>query len=347
MSRSSIFSFETLALGTFPVRRIAAFVVVALLCFGVLEQCARAFGDRSRHYLMAEFPYGYGEKLHRILTLEREGAVPRMMVLGDSTFETAMNPVALERELGWPRGAIVSITSGLVHPDRSEWIARDLFERRKLRAEVVVVGWSFVVFNGTDPHVKRAMAALPAYAAMREMHGRARLFDHLELVRAWRAVHEAIAAGPPFLAPSPTLLMTEGWPEYRNRYPDSEAEVRARFEAAAIEAFDSFKVTPELLARVEHTLASIKASGARVVFVLTPASPDLMRSTPRAAECLAQVRAQLRPILERQQVTLIDAAEMPGRESGDFADPVHMNAYGSEKFVPWLAPLIEPVLLGE
>src|SRR5262245_26930598 len=128
---------------------VAAFVASVVF----VELSLRATAGHVRHLDMAWYPFSYGEKVFRQRGLQREGIVPDLVFFGDSTVDTGLAPPEMERFLR--RGAVVvSLGNGLNHPERADWIARHMFDTLGFRAKHAVLGWSFVVMNGNDPHVK-------------------------------------------------------------------------------------------------------------------------------------------------------------------------------------------------
>ncbi len=336
-----------------PARSIAVACALVLLAFEGVSRTV--VGDLS--YRGGPLP------LHELAaTLAAWPVPPAAVFLGASHTQCGVVPVAMERELGLPRGAVVSggrNNGGIRESAFVYGAARDVLRRARLVAIDVGdrdfnINLAVEEMKGPAPWRRRAglseRLAAPADLETRWDWVLGWAWATWDLRTTWRDLVGigVSGVGRRLGAPRPVLFEADGRavvPE--ERVTMTAARLAGDAEKAAARHMQRYQLDEEALDVLAGLVEQIEADGPRVQLVEYPVSPAYASViAARYGREDRLWRDALAARLPRSPlVGLADLAADFGPD--DFRDADHLSRRGAERFSARLAARFRPVILSE
>ncbi|HMC38316.1 MAG TPA: hypothetical protein VKI19_01560 [Acidimicrobiales bacterium] len=265
----------------------------------------------------------------------------RVVLLGDSVLDSAADPEVMAAE-GQP-GVYNAALAGEPLPVLAEWAIRVVEPR--FHPATVVLGFDINVVNGDLRSQLPLLAEFHHSRPVAVAEGRGGLFDHVD---GWLERHVALyrdrsVLRQPFDPPATQgsliydpPLSPAGWnQEFREKQlPSSPAGLQQAAAELRAGLFARPRPSPAEAALIASLVGDLRRRGVRVVFVALPESPVLPIVVPGGAAVIDAERATMLGAARGAGAQVLVAGRWP---AADFADGVHLDAAGSERFSQWLA----------
>ena len=316
------------------VRAVVCFALALALCAAFWEVTLRALEGRLRHFDQTIFPGTLGEKIFRLRELQKNGASPDTLFVGDSSANTGLSPKVFEQALG---GRVDAYNLGeATYPEILPGFARYLDEDIQCRPRRVIVACNWSVMNEYGDTFQYFVKPLQSYAGIRRLRGTESLLDILALWRYRKVPVKMAAFGPPFLK-SADWLQDEGWTAVDKRLEERPEKERRWLNGVLNGYLTGFEVRPKTLDSLRRGVLAFKKQGADVTFVLSPAYHGSGSYRTRVEQALQETRQKVFPMVEACGIRVLDCSDLPFLGNDCFIDPLHLNRKGATLYTQWLA----------
>lgn len=324
-------------------------IVVALAVLLAAEGAVRA--NRSRLDEPQVWPSPELQKKHAQITRRAaSGRRTDVVLVGDSMMDAAGDPAGLGKALPGTEFYNASI-AGMTLPVIATWTSR--FAQPKLRPKVVVIGFSS---NELNPRALAPESGVEAYRSSRAarvaegtgsaldradafLREKSMLYRYRDSLRRpfGQEKVEAAVFDPELtesghdLAFAHLKYLQGGGPGFANLV-----------NQGVIAALQGFSVNPGNVEILMEMIREIREQGSRVLLVAMPVTADLVRFHPNGDADYQTAMAAYKDAAERTGVTFVQSGVW---DRFLFADPVHVNAAGTNALTTYLAPFINEELV--
>jgi hypothetical protein len=323
----------------------ATAVVAALAIAGVLALLGAeiAFRIAARGWPLREWwNWEVEYKARAVDAIGRTGGAS-VVVVGSSAVQAGVHPELLTELVRGERPAFNAALNGAGASVYDAW-AR-VFVLPRLRPEVVIIGVDSVSLNDNSITVARLYDRLRGSRAWQRLTDEGPLFRRL-LYRVESVSH--LVRFRRFLRRSTRARAAERRKEsevselgrflfieiFRNR-PYHAKDRQMEIWAQAVHGYATGGSARTALGRL---VEDVRAMGARVALVKMPMTDDWTAMHPRGADDFDLFGRTLEELARERGVRLVDPIEHFSCPE-DFADPVHLNGVGQEKFTRFVADL--------
>jgi hypothetical protein len=322
-------------------QRLVGVVLVALLVLVAADFVVRERSDRlpaHRLWLGPEMPYKSGQ----IAALHDAGGAGLVFV-GSSAMDAAAAPPVFTVPPGSRPTYNASTGAGTLQ--MIDIWSRD-FALPQLHPDVVVLGLTARELNANNtkaPGLNHDFAEAPEVkhltgtesvldTAERHLENWSDLFKYRTTLRDPHYMEALLGLGN---APGPNgySVQVAATGQYKGFLFQRYNFAPVVRDVYANSALANFSINDRVRATLSRLLGAIKATGARVVVVYMPASPDLITLFPHGRADFDAAGAALRQASNAVGATYIDSGVWPRRY---FADPGHVNLRGSLRFSRYL-----------
>jgi hypothetical protein len=282
-------------------------------------------------------------KVDALTDLAREGGAS-IVAVGSSTMNAAVDPDLLSQLTDRNCPAFNAALNGAGMRLLELWTLRIIVPR--LRPDIVVIGLGSGEINRGNIVAKRLLRSFltsPAWgeltgegsAAVRWIHG---LEERSFLVRYRRYLGRRSLFQPdPFERASACrrLGLLRWFLIFRYRpYVIEDRQVKIWKEA-----LNEYEIGPEDLAALDRLIDGLRAAGVVPLLVKTPSTADWVGFHPGGEKDFKSFEDAVDSVVRRREVPFADLMA-PLSSIEEYADPVHVNGAGQERFTGLLADVI-------
>lgn len=289
--------------------------------------------------------WSYWEIEHKVRAMDRltkrRGA--SVVTIGSSAIQTAVNPELLSELLGSDRPAFNAALNGITARTMEAW-TRDVVLPR-LRPDTVVIGVDSITFNDNSVTgaaiFDRLVGSRPYARLIDEGSLTRRVLYRLErvsfLVRYRRFFRRPARQG--MAKKNKSHVSDLGFLLFAKVFHQRPYQVRDRQIEIWRKALFDYEAGGQERAALDRLIDDMRARGVKVLLVKMPVSPDWIGMHPRGAEDFARFEHVLEAFVRERDVPYADLWSR-FTTLDDFADPIHVNGAGQERFTRMLADLL-------
>jgi hypothetical protein len=318
---------------------VAVASVVVLL--GATEVALRAVRSKLRPLT----DWDNWEVHHKVAAIDdlAVSAGASVVVVGSSTMNAGVDPDMLSRELKWSRPAFNAAVNGAGIRLLELWTMKIIVPR--LRPDVVVIGLGTGELNGNNLIAKRLLNTMersPAWRALVAGSQGHRLLDRIRskllLIRYRRFLgRRSMFQADPFQRG--TACRRLGLLRFFLVFRYREYQIEDKQLEIWREALNDYAIGDDDITSLHRLISGLRAAGVTPLIVRTPAAPDWVGLHPHGDADVERFDAVIASAAKIDGVAFVDLApRFPTLE--DYADPVHVNGRGQERFTAFLATAI-------